>query len=102
PGASRYVVPQYGQRPEPSWLRSMKTLGWWFHSGIFGLGQKTTPGPCRSRAVTSTTAPALAAGVAVEVLAVGMGVVDSGIALDLAVGGGLEDGGVRADGVRPP
>ena len=26
----------------------MKTRGWLLHSGIFGFGQNTTPGPCRS------------------------------------------------------
>src|SRR4051812_40724935 len=34
----------------------MKTRGWLLHSGILGFGQKTTPGPCRSLAVTSTMA----------------------------------------------
>src|SRR3954469_15592868 len=33
---------------------SMNTLGWPLHSGIFGFGQKTPPGPWRSWAVTST------------------------------------------------
>src|SRR5690349_3139965 len=32
----------------------MKMRGWLLHSGIFGFGQNTTPGPCRSPAVTST------------------------------------------------
>ena len=32
----------------------MKTFGWLLHSGIFGFGQKTTPGPCRSLASSST------------------------------------------------
>ena len=36
----------------------MKTRGWLRHSGIFGFGQKTTPGPTRSLALSSTTAGA--------------------------------------------
>src|SRR5690606_29050414 len=34
----------------------MKTRGWVLHRGILGLGQNTTPVPCRSCASTSTTA----------------------------------------------
>ena len=56
PAFSRYTVPQYGQRPMPSVATSMKTLGWLLHSGMRGLGQKVTPGPSRSAAVSSTVA----------------------------------------------
>src|SRR5262249_33845165 len=47
---------QYGHEPWPSVATSMKTRGWLLHSGIFGFGQNTTPGPDMSFAVTSTTA----------------------------------------------
>ena len=48
PAFSRYTVPQYGHLPSPAVATSMKTRGWLLHSGIFGFGQNTTPGPCRS------------------------------------------------------
>src|SRR5437868_9009391 len=50
------MVPQYGHLPAPVLAMSMNTFGWPLHSGIFGLGQKTTPWPCKSLAVTSTAA----------------------------------------------
>ncbi len=43
-------MPQYGHLPEPVVATSMKTRGWLLQSGIFGLGQNTTPGPCSSAA----------------------------------------------------
>ena len=38
-------MPQYGHLPTPAVATSMKTRGWLLQSGIFGFGQKTTPGP---------------------------------------------------------
>src|SRR5690349_18528073 len=54
----------------------MNTRGCVLHNGILGLGQKTTPGPCRSLASTSTTDFASWGGLLLIVLM--LGVVGSG------------------------